>query len=66
MGSKALTPATDRGRSSSDECRMMCSAHFVNGAGVTLLRRRAFGIASNGAMPLALARAVLTDIAAVD
>ena len=54
MGSKALASATDRGRSSSDECRMMCSAPLVNGAGVTLLRRRLFGFASN-LRPLALA-----------
>ncbi|MGK0520998.1 MAG: hypothetical protein ACJAUC_003708 [Planctomycetota bacterium] len=37
-GSEALTSVTDRGRSSSGQWRMMCSASFVNGAGATLLR----------------------------
>jgi len=59
MGSKALASATDRGRSSSDECRMMCSAPLVNGAGVTLLRRRLLGFVSNRG-PLVAARRAAT------
>ncbi|MFT4514552.1 MAG: hypothetical protein ACI89X_004920 [Planctomycetota bacterium] len=63
MGSKALASVTDRGRSSSGERRMMCSVRFVNGAGVTLLLTQAFGIASNGAIQLVLAIAVLAGLA---